>query len=216
MAKKKTTKKAKKRKKRAKKLDPLLQFTTPEPHTVRFNGYTEIEARCILHNTILKIAEACPEVEATGEMIMPEGDSFKFTIYHDVRTVVDPLLIKHKLTFCPYSDANHKTKVTYDHGWHYIETHFALTDAKTGYREIIPAAGVGHNRYWAVDSAGTLALKHALLETLHIKWDNRTAVQVMINDVEKAAPMMVGQVVKELMKLDWFAQKVSTETLKKG
>lgn len=212
-AKKPKTKTAKKSAKgKTKPRKPSHRVYDPMNQTGPYNGLTLIEARCQLHSKILKIAEECPEIEATGEMIVNQSDSFKFTIYYDVRVKIDPLLLKYRLTFTPYADAIHKTEIGCDaRGWHWINTHFALTDVDTGYQMIVPGAGLGENRFWAVDSANTLALKHALMMALHIKWDNKTALDAMINDMQSAAPVMVAAVIQEMRKFDWFKRNTETK-----
>jgi hypothetical protein len=159
-----------------------------------FNGLTAEEADAALQRKILLIAGECPEIEATGEIAEQTGEAFKFTVYCDVMKRLVPLLVKHRLTFVPYADSEHPTKLDYIHGWHYLTTHYRLGDAETGYGIIVP--GFGMNRWWAADSAGTLALKHALLQTLHIHWDNRTEVERMV----ASYPHYIGDIVSEVMK----------------
>lgn len=209
-SKKKAAKKTAKRRKR-KQAHPVYDPLNQGPARI-YMGYTEMEARCLLQEKILKISEDHPIIEATGELIVGQGESFKFTIYHDVRKVIDPLLIKHKLTFKPYADAHHQATMGCDNrGWHWINTHYALTDAETGYREIIPGQGLGENRFWAIDSANTLAIKHALLLSLQVRWDNRTAMDAALATIRQSAPELVGACIKgfreaveqSLEKFDW-------------
>lgn len=193
--KKKTTKKKTTKKKRTRKapgavarsLTPLIQ------------AY-QADVACALHRKILAIAAECPEIEATGEYQSErQGEGFKFTIYYDVRKAVDPLLIKYHLTFIGYADKDHQTHCWYDgHGYHYATTYFKLTDADTGYGVIVPGFGMGMNRFWALDSARTLACKHALLETLMIKWDNRDATKALIQKSDSMIADIVTAVMEKI------------------
>jgi len=191
---KKTTKKRSgKKSRRAKRiLDPLGQLAPIGTYC----GLTAAQADAALQTKILALMQDCPEVVATGEVTEPTGEKFKFTIYSDVRKAIDPWLVKHRLTFIPYSDEKHPTVLTQAGGWHYLTTHYRLGDAETGYYIIVPGCGIGLNRWWAADSAGTLALKHALMEALHIRWDNRSAVERML----AGGTEIIGDIVKEVMR----------------
>lgn len=162
-------------------------------------GFTEIEARALLHRKISGLSCELPEVPSTGTFKSREGDEFGFTQYADVLRAVAPLFTRFDLTFTPYTDKDHQTQVWNDRGMFFCRTHFALTDITTGYQMIVPGAGMGMNKWWSLDSAMTLALKHALLQALMIRWDNTGPWEKALEESfgQKAQEDMIAAVARE-------------------
>lgn len=203
---KKTTKKAVKRK--VVRKSRLSKASIPDGP---YCGLTEIQARVNLHRKILEVSHSMPEVSTTGNYDSGrEGEQFCFTRYADVRKEVDPILYAKGLTFVPYADKDHETQCWSERGSFFCRTYFALTDVDTGYQMIVPGCGIGMNRWWSLDSAMTLALKHALLQALMIRWDNTGPWEKMAEECLNA--QSIGEVVtnvvrnelQQLKSFTWF------------
>jgi hypothetical protein len=160
-----------------------------------YNGYNKIEARCLLAKKIAKLRAELPEMEATGKHEEKTGDDWQYTIYADVREKIDPLLDKYHIHVDFYADPEMKSETEHDRFSHMVNTYVVLLDWDTGYQNIRPAWGLGENRFWALDSGGTLAMKHALLTALRIRWDNRSAIKAMISKTDH----LVGDIVKQVI-----------------
>jgi hypothetical protein len=173
-----------------------------------YRGMTEADARAQLHRKILSVAVELPEVKTTGNAEdKASGEQFCFTRYADVLKEVVPVLTKYNLTFTPYADPNHQTNAWNDRGMFFCRTYFALTDADTGYQMIVPGCGMGMNRYWSLDSAMTLALKHALLQALMIRWDNTGPWDKLMEecfDKRTIEETVTNAVRNELKMFNWF------------
>ena len=142
-AKKKVAKKAKKTKKKSNKKKPVILDPATELHR-KINTV-------LAENPIL-------ECDLTGED--DEGRKFGYLEAAKVFRTYNQAFKKHHLNIFPI-------KITPTLGNNCVLVHgvYQLTDSETGYSVQVEGCGLGCNGAWAANSASTLALKQALLNT---------------------------------------------------
>lgn len=147
-AKKKTTKRAKPKKRRKRKV--IL---------------TEAECRVKLHRKILEVMNRHTEIECSGQGVDFDGNEYRYTEAEVVFKEYGQSMRDLGLTCIPIEKTAILGKTAY-----MIQARYKLTDTDTGYSEVITGCGLGTNGQWAANTAQTLALKQALLETFGASW----------------------------------------------
>lgn len=170
MAKKKDKKKAKKKpKKRAKpKVDKPRKRAKPEgkrkPKSVHPTELSVQEKSIILHKKISAVMKENPEIKCT---LVGEDEDRKFGICEaaGVFRMYNQAMAKHNLTFIPMA-----VNPTLGNGCVLVRATYRITDITTGYFETVQSCGFGMNGQWSANTAQTLALKQALLNTFICSW----------------------------------------------
>lgn len=158
MAKKKETKK--KAKKRAKPKQPRKR-AKPDP-------YKKLLAK------IDRIKERVPYIEPTGECKDEETGEvlFRYTEAQHVFETYRAECDLERLHYRPYADANIQPKVVAIGNMPMLIGFFCIEDLDTGARIIGWGSGMGRNRDWSGNTAGTRALKQFLLMIFKATWQD--------------------------------------------
>lgn len=126
---------------------------------------TEAECRVKFHQKILEVMNRHTEIECSGRGVDFDGNEYGYTEAEVVFREYGGSMRDLGLTCIPIEKTAVLGKTAY-----MIQAKYKLTDTDTGYSEIITGCGLGTNGMWAANSAQTLALKQALLETFGASW----------------------------------------------
>jgi len=192
MAKKKEAKK--KTKKKAKAESPKKR-----PKSVPPTKLSEQEKAIILHRKIHAVMKENPEIKCT---LVGEDQDRKFGICEaaEVFRRYNEAMAKHNLTFIPMA-----VNPTLGNGCVLVRATYRITDITTGYFETVQGCGLGMNGQWAANTAQTIALKQALLNSFTCSWpqpeEYRDEVQRVASRTFGAAqsPQQLRDAIDEVM-----------------
>lgn len=185
-AKKKTAKRAKSKGKRGPKSIPPIELS-------------EQEKSIHLHRKISAVMKENPKIDCT---LVGEDEDRKFGICEaaEVFRMYNQAMAKHDLTFIPMA-----VMPTLGNGCVLVRVTYRITDITTGYFETVQGCGFGMNGQWSANTAQTLALKQALLNTFTCSWpqpeDYRQEVQRVSRNVFGPAqsPQQLRDAIDEVM-----------------
>lgn len=174
---KKTKKKAKKK---AKKTTKKRQPKTKHP-----SEFTEQEKSILLHQKIHDVMKENPVIECTlkGHDDYEDRD-FGICEAAAVFRMYNEAMSKHHLTFIPIG-----ITPTLGNGCVLVKVTYQITDITTGWSEVIQCCGFGMNGQWSANTAQTLALKQALLNTFTCSWPQPEAFR---DEIQKVASRSFG------------------------
>lgn len=123
---------------------------------------------------INRIRERVPYIEPTGECRDPDTNEvlFRFTEAQHVLEIYREQCEMEKLHFCSYADKDIQPKAIAIGNMPMLIGFFCLIDLETGARHIGWGPGMGSNRDWAANTAGTRSLKQFLLMTFEPTWQD--------------------------------------------
>jgi len=191
---KKKAKKKVKRKKAKKKVEKKSKPKSKHP-----SEFSEQEKSILLHQKIQAVMKENPVIECTliGQDDL-EGRKFGICEAATVFIMYNKAMAKHGLTFIPMA-----VMPTLGNGCVLIRATYRITDITTGYFETVQGCGFGMNGQWSANTAQTLALKQALLNTFTCSWPQppefREEVQQVSNRVFGPAqsPQQISEAIKE-------------------
>jgi len=202
-------------KKSVKKLEKKTKKTTRKSKKSskrQESRVSETAMKIRFHQKILEVMNQHPEIQCTGRGVDLDGNEYAYTEAAEVFSAYGQTMRELGLTCIPIE----KTAVLGKNAY-MIHVKFKLTDVDTGYSEIITGSGLGSNGQWAANTAQTLALKQALLETFNASWpqppDYKDLVKKEAQNVFGSAhsPEEVVQAVK-----DYFGSFQLTKGQKDG
>lgn len=126
---------------------------------------SEAQMKKNLHRKILEVMSRHTEIKCSGRGLDRDGNEYAYTEAAEVFTAYGQAMRELGLTIIPIEKNAVLGKTAY-----MIYVKYRLTDVDTGYSEIIAGTGLGTNGQWAANTAQTLALKQALLETFNASW----------------------------------------------
>lgn len=146
---------------------------------------TEAECRVRFHQKILEVMNRHTEIECSGRGVDFDGNEYGYTEAEVVFRQYGQSMRDLGLTCIPIEKTAVLGKTAY-----MIQSRYKLTDTDTGYSEVITGCGLGTNGQWAANTAQTLALKQALLETFGASWPQPEEYRKV---VKKEAERVFGQ-----------------------
>jgi len=168
-------KKAKKKSiKLSRKKKPNKKSKRKSPKTTRKPPKIKLTPQQILLAKIHRIKERVPYIEPTGECKDPETDEvlFRFTEAQHVFDVYREQCNMERLHWRPYADASIQPKAIAVGILPMLIATFCIEDLDTGARLVGWGSGMGANRDWSGNTAGTRALKQFLLTTFEATWQD--------------------------------------------
>jgi len=189
MARKKTKKKAVK-----KKPSKKAKSKTTSKHPTKFS---EQEKSIILHQKIHAVMKENPKIDCT---LVGEDEDRKFGICEaaEVFKMYNKAMAKHDLTFIPMA-----VNPILGNGCVLVRCTYRITDITTGYFETVQSCGFGMNGQWSANTAQTLALKQALLNTFTCSWPQPEEYRQEIQHVAARvfgpaqSPQQISEAIKE-------------------
>lgn len=121
-----------------------------------------------------RIKVRVPYIEPTGECKDENTGEvlFRYTEAQHVFNIYRAECELERLHFRPYADANIQPKVIAVGNMPMLIATFCIEDLETGARIIGWGSGMGRNRDWSGNTAGTRALKQFLLTTFEATWED--------------------------------------------
>lgn len=168
-----------------------------KPKSIPPTELSEQEKSIILHRKIHAVMAENPEIKCT---LVGEDEDRKFGICEaaGVFKMYNQAIAKHNLTFIPMA-----VNPTLGNGCVLVRVTYRITDITTGYFETVQGCGFGMNGQWSANTAQTLALKQALLNTFTCSWpqpeDYRDEVQRVARKTFGPAqsPQQISEAIKE-------------------
>lgn len=132
----------------------------------------KIDPQKLLLQKIHRIRKRVPEIVPTGECVDPDTKEtlFRYTEAQHVFEVYRAECDRERLHYRPYADASIQPKVIAVGNMPMLIATFCIEDLDTGARLIGWGSGMGANRDWSGNTAGTRALKQFLLTTFEATW----------------------------------------------
>lgn len=161
---KKVKKKAKKAKRKSgKKSTSKARSRTPK-----------VDPQQLLRDKINRIKDRVPYIEPTGEELDPETGEllFRYTEAQHVFEVYREQCDIERLTWRPYADEHIQPKIVAVGNMPALIGFYCIEDRDTGAKVIGWGSGMGRNRDWSANTAGTRTLKQFLLTTFEATWDD--------------------------------------------
>lgn len=168
-----------------KKTKKKTKAQKPQKRKKRKVILTESECRVRFHQKILEVMNRHTEIECSGRGVDFDGNEYGYTEAEVVFREYGRSMRDLGLTCIPIEKTAVLGKTAY-----MIQAKYKLTDTDTGYSEIITGCGLGTNGQWAANTAQTLALKQALLETFGASWPQPEEYKDI---VKKEAEKVFGQ-----------------------
>lgn len=160
-----------------------------------------VDPQKLLLAKIDRIKDRVPRIEPTGECIdkITGEVLFRFTEAQHVFKVYREQCEMENLAWRPYADSAIQPKAIAVGNMPMLIGFFCIEDLETGARLVGWGSGMGANRDWSANTAGTRALKQFLLTTFEATWEDP---ENPILDKER----LKAQVIRELEASGTLAQ----------
>jgi len=160
---------------------------------------TEQEKSIILHQKIHAVMKENPEILCTlkGHDDYEDRD-FGMCEAAGVFRMYNEAMSKHNLSFIPMA-----VEPTLGNGCVLVRATYRITDITTGYFETVQSCGFGMNGQWSANTAQTLALKQALLNTFTCSWPEPEQFRDQVQRVAARtfgpaqSPQQISEAIKE-------------------
>ena len=160
-----------------------------------------VSAKVLFHQKIHQIMMEHPEFEC-GMRGQSNDDEFGYVEADKVFRAYGDSMRNAGLTCIPVEENATLGRTAY-----MLTVKFQITDIETGYSEYIVGSGLGVNGEWSANTAATLALKQALLQTFMASWPQPEDIR---SQVKRTAENVFGPAssiedVRQLMD-EYFSQ----------
>ena len=158
-----------------------------------------------IYEKIHLIALEHPEFEGGGSGADPDGEAYTYVKAEQVFKAYGDSFRKHNLVLIPK-----EKEVTELHRMVAVIAAFDIVDIDSSQKVTIMGVGCGHNGFWAANTASTLALKQALLETFSACWP-QVAEQAAVLKAEAREVLggteKLGEILSKVDELNRFFDK---------
>lgn len=169
------------------------------------------QSRLRLYDKIHAIAQDHPEFQGEGEGADPDGEAYTYVKAEQVFRVYGGAFRQHGLVLVPK-----EKQVTELHRMVVITAAYDIIDVESGEKVTIMGVGCGHNGFWAANTASTLALKQALLETFSACWPQPQEQAAVLKAEARGIMGDTQQLGEIISKIDEMNEYFGEQLAKKG